>query len=50
MVGTKLKRMPWIAANSILVLVPSALYLASKAGAGEFDSGFYTVQAPELVA
>jgi Na+/H+ antiporter NhaA len=41
--------MPWIAANGILVLGPSVLYLASKAGAGEFDSGFYAVQATELV-
>lgn len=50
LVGTKLKRMPLIAANGIVILIPSALYLASKAGVGEFDSSFYTVQALELVA
>jgi hypothetical protein len=49
-IGTKIKRMPIIAANGILVLIPSALYLASKARAGEFDAAFYVVQALELVA
>lgn len=50
LVGVKLKRMPLIAANGSLVLIPSALFLASKAGAGEFDAAFYAVQALELVA
>ena len=50
LIGTKLKRMPIIAANGILILIPSALYLASKAQAGEFDSAFYAVQALELAA
>jgi hypothetical protein len=50
LIGAKAKRMPIIAANGILVLIPSALYLASKARAGEFDAGFYVVQALELVA
>ncbi|HUB64905.1 MAG TPA: hypothetical protein VL996_10770 [Methylocella sp.] len=50
LVGAKLKRMPLIAANGILVLIPSALFLASKARAGEFDTSFYAVQALELVA
>lgn len=48
--GVKLKRMRWIAANGVLVLIPSALFLASKARAGEFDSSFYAVQALELTA
>ena len=48
--GTKFKRMPFIAGNGILVLIPSALFLASKASAGEFDTNFYLVQALELVA
>lgn len=48
LVRVKLKRMPWIAANGILVLIPSALFLASKARAGELDSSFYAVQALEL--
>ena len=50
LVGAKLKRMPFIAGNGILVLIPSALFLASKASAGEFDASFYAVQAIELVA
>lgn len=50
LVGTKLKRMPFIAANGLLVLIPAALFLASKAKAGEFDATFYTVQALELIA
>ena len=49
-VGAKLKRMPWIAANGIAILIPSAFFLASKAQAGEFDVMFYTVQAIELIA
>ncbi|WP_247710865.1 hypothetical protein [Qipengyuania aestuarii] len=48
--ATKLKRMPVIAANGLLILVPSALFLAWKATAGEFDAAFYAVQAIELVA
>jgi hypothetical protein len=50
LVGAKIKRMPLIAANCILILIPSALFLASKASAGAFDSAFYAVQALELVA
>jgi len=50
LVGAKFKRMPFIAANGLLILIPSALYLASKARVGEFDGGFYAVQALELVA
>ena len=50
LVGAKAKRMPFIAGNGILILIPAALFLASKAGAGEFDSNFYLVQALELIA
>ena len=50
LVGGKIRRMPLIAANGLLVLVPSALFLASKARAAEFDTAFYAVQALELVA
>ncbi|TYC64278.1 hypothetical protein FMN50_01120 [Rhodobacterales bacterium] len=49
LVASKQKRMPFIAANGILILVPSALYLSFKAEAGAFDTGFYTVQAVELI-
>ncbi|MGA7427322.1 MAG: hypothetical protein WBX07_12095, partial [Rhodoplanes sp.] len=34
----------------ILVLIPAALFLASKASAAEFDTSFYAVQALELAA
>jgi hypothetical protein len=50
LVGAKTKRMPLIAANGILVLIPSALFLASKAQAAAFDTTFYAVQALELAA
>ena len=50
LIGAKIKRMPLIAGNGILVLIPSALLLAYKARAGEFDTTFYAVQAIELVA
>jgi ferredoxin-NADP reductase len=50
LLGAKFRRMPFIAGNGILILIPSALFLASKARAGEFDAAFYTVQALELVA
>lgn len=47
---TKKKRMPFIAMNGLLVLLPSAVYLAIKANAGEFDPIFYAVQSIELCA
>lgn len=46
----KKKRMPLIAANGLLILLPSAFYLASKAATGSFDAWFYGVQTLELVA
>ena len=49
-IGAKLKRMPFIAANGLLILIPSALFLASKARAGSFDASFDAVQAIELLA
>jgi hypothetical protein len=50
LVGAKVKRMPLIAANGILVLIPSALFLSFKARVAEFDAGFYAVQVLELVS
>ena len=50
LIGAKIKRMPIIAGNGILVLVPAALFLASKAEATEFDTAFYAVQTLELFA
>jgi hypothetical protein len=49
-VERKKQRMKIIAANGILILVPSAVFLASKAGAGAFDAAFVAVQAIEFVA
>ena len=46
----KKKRMPLIAANGLIILLPSAFYLASKAAADSFDAWFYGVQVLELVA
>ena len=50
LVAAKRKRMMFVAANGILILMPSALYLSFKAQAGVFDTGFYAVQAVELIA
>lgn len=50
LVSAKKKRMPLIAGNGVLILIPAALYLASKAEAGAFDTSFYVVQGVELVA
>ncbi|MBQ95594.1 MAG: hypothetical protein CL510_07180 [Actinobacteria bacterium] len=50
LVGKKRKRMPIIAANGVLILIPSALFLAAKAKAGDFDGTFYTIQMVELAA
>ena len=50
LVDAKKKRMPFIAANGLLVLVPCAIVLNRWAAAGAFDTAFYLVQAIELVA
>ncbi|MBW7901731.1 MAG: hypothetical protein H3C26_09655 [Rhodocyclaceae bacterium] len=46
----KRHRMPFIAMNGLLILVPAALCLSWKARAGAFDGWFYSVQALELLA
>ncbi|HEV2506013.1 MAG TPA: hypothetical protein VGV39_23245 [Mesorhizobium sp.] len=46
----KKRRMRFIAANGLLVLLPSAYALAGWAGEGRFDAAFFAVQALELVA
>ncbi len=50
LVNIKGRRMKGVAANGLLVLLPSAWMLASWANAGRFDGAFYTLQAVELVA
>lgn len=49
-IGSKVKRMPLIAANGLLILIPSALYLSFKASTASFDTTFYAVQGLELLA
>jgi hypothetical protein len=49
-VAAKRRRMPFIALNGILILVPSAFFLATRAEAGDFDLAFYLVQGVELTA
>jgi hypothetical protein len=50
LVGSKKKRMPFIAANGLVILVPSAIILDRLASAGSFGSMFYAIQVLELVA
>jgi hypothetical protein len=50
LVEAKKRRMAFIAANGLLVLVPCAIVLDRWAAAGAFDTSFYAVQAVELVA
>ena len=50
LVGAKKMRMPFIAANGLLVLVPCAIVLNRWAAAGTFDTTFYVVQTIELIA
>lgn len=46
----KKKRMPVIAINGLVILVPAAIYLQAKASQGDFDTTFYAVQVIELIA
>ena len=46
----KRRRMPVIALNGLLVLVPCAVFLQGRAAAGEFGAAFVVVQAVELLA
>ncbi len=48
-IARKKRRMPIIAANGVLVLLPSAFCLAWLASQGELGLLFYSVQAVELV-
>jgi len=48
--ATKIARMRLIGANGLFVLIPSALFLASKAQDAAFDFAFVAVQGLELLA
>jgi hypothetical protein len=50
LVETKKKRMPFIGANGLLVLLPAAIFLDQWAMSGTFDTRFYIVQGLELIA
>lgn len=50
LVDAKSRRMPFIAANGLLVLVPCAIVLNRWAAVGSFDTAFYAVQGIELIA
>lgn len=50
LVNVKGQRMKIVAANGLLVLLPSAFVLASWANAGRFDGVFYALQGVELLA
>jgi len=49
-IGAKKKRMPFVALNGLLVLLPAAYFLKEMAINGEFNSLFYTLQTIELLA
>lgn len=49
-IRAKKRRMPFIAANGLLILTPCALYLDALASRGDLGTTFVTVQAIELVA
>lgn len=50
MTARKKTRMVAIAANGLIILVPSAFFLEARAAAGAFDAWFYGIQALELLA
>lgn len=49
LIETKKKRMPIVALNGLLIMIPSAVFLDFKASNGQFDAWFYSVQAVELL-
>jgi len=48
LIDKKKKRMPFIGANGILILLPAAIYLDHLAASGQFEMSFYLVQGLEL--
>lgn len=50
LITNKKRRMKIATGNGILILVPSAFFLAMRAEAGNFDTTFVVVQAIELLA
>jgi len=50
LIAGKKKRIPFIAANGILILMPATIFLNHAAASADFDATFYIVQGIELVA
>ena len=50
LISKKKERMAVIGGNGLLVLLPSAVFLAMRAQSGQLDALFYGIQAVELVA
>ncbi len=50
LIKSKMLRMPFIAMNGLLILLPSAIFLDHLAASGNFDTRFYLVQGIELIA
>ena len=50
LIDNKKKRMPFIGANGLLILLPAAIFLDQWAASGSFDTRFYIVQGLELLA
>ena len=50
LIDRKKKRMPFIAANGIIILVPAAIFLNHLAANQDFSLLFYIVQGLELIA
>jgi len=49
-VTLKKKRMPYIGANGLLILIPAAIFLDHLATEGAFNVKFYIIQGVELLA
>lgn len=49
LVEKKKRRMPFIAGNGMLILIPAAIFLDLWASRGSFNAQFYSVQALELI-
>lgn len=50
LITAKRRRMPFVAANGLLILTPAAIYLDFLATRTDFGAVFYSVQALELTA
>jgi hypothetical protein len=49
-INRKKKRMPFIAINGVLILIPAAIFLNQWAIEGNLNTRFYLLQAAELMA